>query len=504
MNRLKDHSSNIWEILFIILGVLLVLAPSNPLNMPYTDRDSGFFLYSGWRVLSGETPYLDFWDHKPPAIFFINALGLALPGNSRWGVWFLELLFLIAACWMGYQLIKKSFGVIPAGLSMMMSFIGMNTVIGGGNLTTEYALPFQFALLWLAHRSFRDGFRNWHSILIGVLSGLVFCIKQNAIGVSVTILVLLFFYGVRSGRSDWVKHLLLIAVGGLSILAGVAVYFVTQGALAEMWEAAFIYNFVYSDTVFSLRVRGMAEVSNQLSIAWLFPLAVIGFIIGWISRKNEKGQSQTYALEWLAIVNFPIELILVGISGKSYPHYYISLVPVSVILAGYAIKFILTEMQTKWRVDKFQKVFLLLPIGFLIFFNFFNYLDTFRAFSRLDRQKIIISYIQKNTAKDDFVLLYGAEASINFFAVRRSPSRYVYQYPLYQENYVNEAMIIEFLSDIERNPPKLIIDTYNPLTPIFEFPIVSDEISDRVAKIWSLYSSIGPVGGWRVYERVEP
>jgi len=29
----------------------------------------------------------DVWDHKPPLIYFVDALGLSLTPNSLWGVW---------------------------------------------------------------------------------------------------------------------------------------------------------------------------------------------------------------------------------------------------------------------------------------------------------------------------------------------------------------------------------------------------------------------------------
>jgi hypothetical protein len=96
-----------WEKLLVLFGALFVLLPVSPLNMPFTFRDSGVFLYLGWRILNGELPYRDIWDHKPPVIFYLNALGLAISGNSRWGVWAVELAFLFAVAFIGYLLIKK-------------------------------------------------------------------------------------------------------------------------------------------------------------------------------------------------------------------------------------------------------------------------------------------------------------------------------------------------------------------------------------------------------------
>ncbi len=63
----------------------MILLP-NGIKIP--NRDSGAFLYIGQRILKGDIPYRDIWDHKPPCIFFINALGLFIGRGAIWGVWF--------------------------------------------------------------------------------------------------------------------------------------------------------------------------------------------------------------------------------------------------------------------------------------------------------------------------------------------------------------------------------------------------------------------------------
>lgn len=78
MTKTREY---IFEKALILVGVLLVLVPINPINMPLTHRDSGVFLYTGWRILNGEIPYLHVWDHKPPVIFILNALGLFIGGG---------------------------------------------------------------------------------------------------------------------------------------------------------------------------------------------------------------------------------------------------------------------------------------------------------------------------------------------------------------------------------------------------------------------------------------
>jgi hypothetical protein len=62
-----------------MVGAVIALFPSNPHNLTLPSRDSGVFLYVAWRFLNGDIPYRDVWDHKPPLVYFVDALGLPRP-----------------------------------------------------------------------------------------------------------------------------------------------------------------------------------------------------------------------------------------------------------------------------------------------------------------------------------------------------------------------------------------------------------------------------------------
>ncbi|MDO9299967.1 MAG: hypothetical protein Q7T89_01225, partial [Anaerolineales bacterium] len=110
--------------LFLILLTGLVLNLANPL-FDKPSRDGGFFLYAGSQILDGKIPYLDFWDNKGPAIFYINALGLWLGGGSRWGVWAVEFLCIFGTFLILYCALSKRWGGGAALFGVTMAGLGL-------------------------------------------------------------------------------------------------------------------------------------------------------------------------------------------------------------------------------------------------------------------------------------------------------------------------------------------------------------------------------------------
>lgn len=50
------------------------------------NRDSEFYLWTGLEILEGKKPYIDFYDHKDPLVFYLNALGMAMGGRYGMGL----------------------------------------------------------------------------------------------------------------------------------------------------------------------------------------------------------------------------------------------------------------------------------------------------------------------------------------------------------------------------------------------------------------------------------
>jgi hypothetical protein len=503
MKRLKNVANRIWDKLLIACGTLCVLLPTNPWSVPLASRDAGVFLYVGWRILNGELPYRDVWDHKPPIIFYINALGLAITDHSRWGVWLLEFVSLFVAASIGFHLVKKALGTFPAIYSLVLGLLTLTFLISAGNLTEEYALPLQFLAFWLIYDADRPSFSLWRWFFLGFTGALAFFTKQTTIGIWLAIVLYWTLTRLKARQTrQWLKALGSFAAGGLLVACALVLFFAVQGALVEFWDAAFRYNAIYASATTDLlhRLAPLLLGIGPLARAGLLQFAAIGYAlgIGLLLFRQELVGDWTPLL-FVALLDLPIEFILVSASGKSYPHYYMSLLPVLFLFSALTFWIILSQLSA-WNLPNHVKsAFQLGIVAILLWSSLDSYRDQVSGLEEKG-DEAVVDFVESDTAPDDCVLLWGAESTVNFFAQRKSPTRYVYQYPLYTPGYVDEQMVLQFLEDIIHNRPRLIIDTRNPKTPMIDFPIHTEAIAKEAQYVRSHYRPTQVLGDWTFYE----
>src|SRR5215213_8494043 len=293
--------------LFIsMLGALVALIPSNPNNMTLPSRDSGVFLYIGWRFLNGDIPYRDVWDHKPPLIYFVDALGLMLAPDSLWGVWILQFIFF--TLFFLYKLLDQEFGIYAALAGTITLTSGLLTILEKGNVTEEYALVFQAWCIWLIMAAWQKDFPIRSSFWIGFLGGLAFNFKQTTIGLWITYALIVLVIRLFRRKLPF-KDLLALLAAWLIPSSIFFIYLASQNALMNFWEEAFLYNFVYIGTHEGIRrlipifLKGFLYLQN----GWVLYLSITGWLAGigyvWVKRKAFE---DLHPLILIAIINLPI------------------------------------------------------------------------------------------------------------------------------------------------------------------------------------------------------
>ena len=444
------------------------------------------FLYAGQRLLLGDAPYVDLWDHKGPIIYYVNALGLLAGGGSPVGVVALEYVSLGAAALAGYLLLRRSFGRAAALVASVVWLFGAVRTLGDGNFTEEYALPVQFLVLYLAADGLHDDRRRqtvrW--LAIGALGAVLFMLKPSLVGVVIAAGLFRLLLGVAS--REWrttVAALAALVAGLLATLLLVVAGLAARGALASAYDQVVVYNALYSraarlglgeiEPLIDWTVRASTRFlpSQTLYLAGLGWFISAGISAGslWDSWSGKLPVRPVHALILIALIDAPVDFLFVALPGRGYEHYFLAWLPAIAVLAA-CVPAVVGHAASAWvaggRAKGSLSVAAALIVGGIVLLPVPEPLT--RIPERLTglphlRQQLVNSEAAREISAlsmpDDFVLVWGAETALNFQSNRRSPTRYVYQYPLYTPGYGRSEMAAELLRDLRERQPRLILDT---------------------------------------------
>ncbi len=444
----------LFPVLFLSITVLITLIPWSPLFLKAPMRDSAVFQYIGQQMLAGHVPYRDIWDHKPPLIYFINAVGVFLSPGSAWGIWWLQYVAVLAAASLGFVVLQRIFTKRIAIICSFLWLCCFALIVNGGNYTEEFALPLQF-LLYSLFLAWKKGQNRLVLFWMGIDGALLLSLRPNSGALFGTLLILLLYQAWQANKIRYFLSILWpVIIGGLLVVVPLMSFFAWQHALPAMYDQLIRYNLAYSHpTLFTRLVFGL------FSIPLLFFLYLFG-IPGWLQagklllRSKSRLPTPLYNLLLLSAIAFPVELFANGAIGFVYNHYYISLLPSLTFLAGYGLASVKKTAGVRtylpWLILVLSAVFTLQSVYFQ--------LQTARQDDTYCME--LASHIQQQTQASDTVLVWGGAVQLNIASGRNSPSTFIYHYPLTTPGYMRPSLQAAILRDITTNQPRLIIDTH--------------------------------------------
>lgn len=485
----------------LVLVAALVMVPNHPGGRAPAE-DTGVFLYAAERLLEGGAPYRDIWDHKLPGVYFVDAVGLALGG--RVGVWFLQLAFLVAAVLIGYRLLRREFGDVPAFVGSLAWLVASPRLFleqGQTNFVEFFALPLQFGALLL----YTAPLSSARALTIGMLGGLAVLFKPTLVGTWIAIgLVTL-----ARQRLAAFMPIASIAIGASAPLLLVVLWAVARGILDLMVDQTIVYNRAYAS--FMPIATRISDLIGGLRLTLPSGLVLIAFAAWVYAVTTRRWRSP---LVQIALVALPLELLL-STFGRGYHYYFLAWLPSMGILAAYGV----SELR---RTVPPRLARIVLVLGTLAMCVQPSLLVTRLAVTH-DGERFgrVASYVAANSRADETVFIWGSHALVLVLADRLSPTRFVFQYgPLYTRGYSTPAHVDQLLADLQRNRPVLILDasTEGFITPPLDsvkFPTWTSldiqytalpETAKVIAFIEATYVRAGtePTTGWPVWRLRAP
>ncbi len=364
-------------------GWLLTLLVGWPSLAYPLGRDNGIFAYTGWAMLRGQVPYINFWEHKTPLIFFIYAAIMKLFGATEAGVRVGDLVYTLLVIPFLYLLVNNLFGRRAAAFTVVTWAVfhtAVNTLYfwSGAESETFMVLPMILAT-YCYRRAEQQGaalranngsplqkgmpgsgessptailpayhtYWGW-MLASGFFAGVAAMIKVTAAIGLLGLALYALFSKQRGGEwRPWLvatlQRLGLALLGFSLAVIPFVIYFGANNALAEAIDVSIVANFFYGGAGTSLDVAGADLLgrigADLIGLHFYYVLPALAFVYAVL---RERSRAMLLVALWLAGA-----FGMTWIQGRLWPYHYIgTLVPLS-ILCGFIIDRALRELAAR-------------------------------------------------------------------------------------------------------------------------------------------------------------
>lgn len=351
--------------------------------------------------------------------------------------------------------------------------------------------------------------RVFRCLSAGLILGAAVWLKYNAIVFFPFILLMPFvdFRDVDRGLSrirmtiswkDWLVRMSFVAGGFVLAVAAVLVQFRASGAWPAMKEAHFEVLARYAATGFKWNFAFLVQALRltQYTLGfWTEVMLLLSLVIAW--RRREVASLVPVLL--LALAGY----LCVATQGRFHLYHFETCHALFSIFWAYACVNIWEGSQylrrlfagrgwalasvLTWGVLASLVFALLAEEGVRVAQQYRFLADwckdpeaSYRNYypqlllEKLSDQVHIINFVKRNSNREDTVYVWGMAPLINFLSMRRSPSRFFYNYPLIS-TWGLESWRQEVVRSLESERPRYIIVERNDANPLFTNNIITSE-----------------------------
>lgn len=439
-------SKNNWvDILFVFVVTLAICFFLPLLSKDYLGVDSSVFVYMGKMMQKGYVPYKDFFDHKGPLMYFIQWFACVITPDSWFGIWLMQFIHVFIAGFFSYltaRLITKNKIVIYLAVLISYLFCPYSMFLDGGNFTEIYALPWVSSSLYVFLRYFKlKSFSFYEIIIVGIGFIATFLLRVNMIATWTITIVVFVQMCIKKEWKNIGKCIGAFFIGVSIILIPTLIYLLATNSLKDMFDCYILFNFIYtsSDGGFLAFIKSIKNAFERLRPVNLLLILSLFY----------KKKTIVYWASWCAFV---VSLLMCCISGRSYPHYFISLLPNVFVLGVFGI------VELYVLLDKVIKKKFLFKINNIMVIAFLIVLIPSSFYVFAYRSKDVFptpyatQYLLEKTEKNDDVLILNANwdctALMNYLVCERyTKNKYFYQYPIID---ISDDLYEDFLKEIDR------------------------------------------------------
>jgi 4-amino-4-deoxy-L-arabinose transferase-like glycosyltransferase len=502
-----------WVTLVILALVVVLRAPT---LLPSVLTDEGYYGTIANDILDGGKVYQTAVDTKPPGMYYIYAGVFRVAGRNNLRAVHLLAILVVAAT----ALVTRRIGARMAnewagawsgiGYAVFVhAYLPRDTLAANSEIFA--CLPLTLSVLAFL-RGEKDAAWGW-MFLSGALCGTATLIRQPS-AVNVGVMLACLGYAWLIPRTHSFGRALIagssIVAGFLSVIAGLAWYYQSQGNLhdAYLWGVAFAIRYVEAETTFPYVLKRLVTVHLAVILSWgllcYFGIRQVVEIVKSFRLTRRLSTQAVLLVLWLGLTYLTIFI------GWRFPgHYHLTVLPPLSILAGQAFSSFLAKQRHSpqpnwpWLRTGIIGAAALPAIGYLIM----AFVQRPRTLDFLP----MVEQIVERTSPGDRIFVWGSYPQLYSFSGRSLATRFVSCTHLVGA-YANRPAEIKdraesvipgswemFQADWEAHPPVLIIDMSTVVRdwrphPMTRYPVLRAYLPG--------YRAEGVVQGATIYHRL--
>jgi hypothetical protein len=470
-----------------VAGALLLAIRLHAFSLPL-EPDECNYAYIGQRLLAGDRLYIDVWDHQLPGVYALFAAVMAAFGDTPLVFRLTAAGFSLVSLCLIFAILLRTAGVAPAALgAALFAIASSDPGTAGEGCNREVFMTTLILAAWLsALRAPRS--LGWCLASGGAL-GLASILKPVVVVHWLLLAAWIVLCTGGAGQTgpgrnlephdplsepdgrarSRLLRLAIFAAAPIAIWLGTFAWFAATGRWSEFADAVFLANVSYTgtaDSFFARFLRFFAPVRHPFVFASALPLWLAGAAaVVWLCAETVRTHSRDKALILILVLS---SFVAVCLPGRFWPHYYY-LMMAPLVLAGASLAVGLASWVAchlhapAGRTASTILICAALPAALLIT-EYRHYLSqpplgiTIARYNTRDfwgRAQGL--NVERVTAPDDTVFVFGNDASIYYYAHRRCASRYTMLTALADGMRGADHRRRTLLAELRAAPPRLII-----------------------------------------------
>lgn len=445
------------DIIAYIISCIVALifgfnSPLHPWVGSESSIDSSVFKTVALMMERGYMPYRDSFDHKGPVLYILNWIGNRI--SQYRGIWLIEIICISFTFWMLYKISRLKCSVISSIITCFTAISLLFVYFEGGNFTEEYAMPCIAVSIYIFLDYLLNGvISNARVIISGICCGVVMMLRANMISIWIVYcLAISCVLLSRKAISKWGNFAVFFLCGLAITIVPILAWLLVNDDISYFINDYVLFNMQYSSVE-----GGRAVLSAKWSSFFEFFNTTV-YLVAFCSI--------IFHLKEILVVNISyaiyliLTVILMVMSGMSYGHYGMILVPAVI----YPISLLFSDIEKITEANQRKTLLMLTSLYFLSIIIIPSWVTTVDSIpmkyekkgenNRYELTNNLVNLIEKLTDEDDKISVYGNWDVIYVLSDRAHATRYSYQYPIGQ---VMPEIVDEYLHELQEEMPKIIV-----------------------------------------------